>query len=149
MQRNDTGITPDGGLYLNKDYFVEDYSVLDFDNKHFFIHEMVHVWQHQLGYPVKWRGAIRIGLSYKYTLSDKKLLNHYNMEAQGDLLADYWSLTNFPGEAPRKMKETKHAKDLLLYQSVLKNFLKNPSDKKNLPGGHNEPREFEYALPKG
>ena len=36
--------------------------------KKWFIHEMVHVWQFQLGYPVAIRGAIRLGLDYKYVL---------------------------------------------------------------------------------
>ena len=54
------------------------------------MHEMVHVWQCQLGYPVKLRGAIRLGLSYEYVLATDKRLSDYNMGAQGDVLADYF-----------------------------------------------------------
>ncbi|UUZ53048.1 hypothetical protein LP419_29235 [Massilia sp. H-1] len=56
------------------------------------MHEMVHVWQYQLGYPVRLRGAVRVGLSYDYELAPDKHLSDFNMEAQGDLLADYFAL---------------------------------------------------------
>jgi hypothetical protein len=45
------------------------------------------------------RGAIRIGLEYEYELDPAKKLSDYNMEAQGDLLADYWAL-KFAAAAP-------------------------------------------------
>ena len=64
MQPDNTAMTPNGELYFNPAHFKEDFSTSTFGDRLWFMHEMVHVWQHQMGYPVKWRGAIRIGLGY-------------------------------------------------------------------------------------
>jgi hypothetical protein len=95
------------------------------------MHEMVHVWQHQLGYPVRIRGAIRIGLGYRYELAPGKTLADYNMEAQGDLLADYFVLTHL--RAPRTMRQPRYADSLALFERVLSGFLADPTDRSNLP----------------
>ena len=92
LQPNDTAMTPNGEMYFNPSRFKEDFSLSTDRDKHWFVHEMVHIWQYQLGYPVMARGAIRIGLEYEYELDPAKKLSDYNMEAQGDLLADYWAL---------------------------------------------------------
>ena len=94
---------------------------------------MVHVWQHQLGYPVKLRGAIRIGLSYGYELRPGAQLADYNMEAQGDLLADYFALKHMA--KPRIMRQRRYADRLDLYEQVLGRFLADPGDPGNLPRG--------------
>ena len=131
LQPDDTAMTPNGEMYFNPKRFVEDFSVSSFLDSLWFMHEMVHVWQYQLGYPVALRGAIRIGLGYGYTLSADKNLSNYNMEAQGNLLSDYWALSQFAN--PPSLWEPKHRKDLPLYEQVLKDFLANPADQKNLP----------------
>jgi hypothetical protein len=95
------------------------------------MHEMVHVWQHQLGYWVRLRGAIRIGLSYQYELKSGQTLGDYNMEAQGDLLADYFALKHL--NSPDAMSQRQYAKNLPLFEEVLKAFIANPADKANLP----------------
>jgi hypothetical protein len=112
--------------------------LLDFssgsDNaRHWFMHEMVHVWQHQLGYPVRTRGAIRIGLSYHYQLAMDKTLSDYNMEAQGDLLADYFVLKHLA--APEAMRQPDYAGNLPLFEKVLSDFLIHPEKRENLPKG--------------
>ena len=53
------------------------------------MHEMTHVWQHQLGYWVRFRGAFRPGLDYKYTLDEQRKFCDYNMEAQ----VIFWQIT--------------------------------------------------------
>ena len=93
----------------------------------------MHVWQHQLGYPVKLRGAFRIGLAYHYDLRDDATLADYNMEAQGDLLADYFALKTM--HKPRVMRQRRYAHSLALYERVLAGFLANPQDVANLPHG--------------
>jgi hypothetical protein len=95
------------------------------------MHEMVHVWQHQLGYPVMLRGAIRIGVEYEYELDATTKLCDYNMEAQGDLLADYFAVKVI--KRPEVMAQKRYAGSLALYEQVLSDFLANPSDPKNLP----------------
>ena len=97
------------------------------------MHEMVHVWQHQLGYPVRLRGAIRLGLPYHYELREGAALADYNMEAQGDLLADYFALKFL--RHPRIVRQRRHAHQLDLYERVLAGFLADPADRENLPRG--------------
>jgi hypothetical protein len=132
LQPDDTAMTPNGEMYFNPKHFKEDFSQSIFRDMHWFMHEMVHVWQYQLGYPVKWRGAIRIGLGYEHTLAANKRLHDYNMEAQGNLLSDYWAVSQFTN--PPVLWEPKHRNDLALYRAVLAGFIADPSDKKNLPG---------------
>ncbi len=93
----------------------------------------MHVWQHQLGYPVRTRGAVRIGLSYDYELAAHKTLADYNMEAQGDLLADYFVL-KYLGSAA-SMRQPRYAHSLPLFEQVLADFLIQPAKRENLPKG--------------
>jgi hypothetical protein len=93
----------------------------------------VHVWQHQLGYPVRLRGAIRLGLSYHYELCEGATLADYNMEAQGDLLADYFALKFL--HHPPIVRQRRHAHQLDLYEHVLAGFLADPGDRESLPRG--------------
>jgi hypothetical protein len=94
----------------------------------------VHVWQHQLGYPVRLRGAIRLGLQYTYKLEADATLADFNMEAQGDVLADYFALKHL--REPGVMRQRRYAGDLPLYEQVLAGFLANPSNVANLPRGY-------------
>jgi hypothetical protein len=97
------------------------------------MHEMVHVWQYQLGYPVKLRGAFRIGLSYKYELANGKSLADYNMEAQGNVLSDYWAEV-LVGSPPALWQASSRGQTAV-FRSVLAKFIANPADRVNLPGG--------------
>ena len=73
----------------------------------------------------------RVGLSYNYTLAEDKRLRDFNMEAQGDLLTDYWALKHLPN-APF-IKQPQYAQQLPLYEKVLQDFLLDPGNKSNLP----------------
>lgn len=126
-------MTPNGSMYFHWSCFLPDYTRGDPGAIHWFMHEMVHVWQHQLGYPVRLRGAVRIGLSYSYTLREDASLADYNMEAQGDLLADYFVL-KFLGK-PGAMRQGRYRASLALYERVLANFLADPSDRRSLHRG--------------
>lgn len=124
-------MTPNGSLYFHRSCFLPDYTRGDPPAVHWFLHELVHVWQHQLGYAVRLRGAVRIGLPYSYELASGKTLADYNMEAQGDLLADYFVLKHL--RSPSTMRQQQYAGSLLLYEEVLASFLANPSSVANLP----------------
>ena len=126
-------MTPNGSLYFHHSCFLPDYTRGDPGAIHWFMHEMVHVWQHQLGYPVRLRGAFRIGLSYDYTLRQGATLGDYNMEAQGDLLADYFMLRHLG--KPGAMRQACYKDQLALFEQVLARFLKNPKDEENLSRG--------------
>ncbi len=87
---------------------------------------MTHVWQYQLGYPVKRKGLTlhtASGDPYKYTIAPKKSLSDYNMEQQGDVVSDYF----------KKRYLGIDAKNLKDYEAVLANFLKNPASTALLP----------------
>ncbi|MGZ8291192.1 MAG: Rhs element Vgr protein [Telluria sp.] len=133
MQPRNCAMSPNGSIYFHQSCCLPDFSRGDDHAKHWFMHEMVHVWQHQLGYPVRLRGAIRIGLGYDYELDSGKTLADYNMEAQGDLLADYFVLAHLC--SARTMRQPRYADRGPLFEKVLANFLQNPGDRSNLPRG--------------
>lgn len=124
-------MTPNGSMYFHRSCFLPDYTRGDPPAVHWYLHEMVHVWQHQLGYAVRLRGAVRIGLPYHYELVEGKTLADFNMEAQGDLLADYFALKHFRSSAA--MRQRHYAGSLLLYEEVLADFLADPGSVANLP----------------
>jgi hypothetical protein len=133
LQPRNCAMSPNGSIYFHHSCFLTDYSAAALTARHWFIHEMVHVWQHQLGYPVRLRGAIRLGLSYRYVLREGARLSDYNMEAQGELLADYFVLRHL--RRPEAMSRQSYAGSLGLYESVLHQFLHDPSNRANLPRG--------------
>lgn len=133
FQPKNCAMTPNGHLYFHASCFLDDYAQASLTNQHWFMHEMVHVWQHQLGYPVRLRGAVRIGLSYHYQLAMDKTLADFNMEAQGDLLADYFVLKHL-GSASA-MRQPRYSCDLPLFERVLADFLIHPANRENLPKG--------------
>ena len=136
FQPKNTAMTPNGEMYFHESRFLDDFSSTDRIRRRWFIHEMVHVWQYQLKYPVAMRGAFRIGLDYNYELSHTKRLADYNMEAQGDLLADYYALKYL--KHPPTMQQEQYANDQALYEEVLSDFFTDRKSEKNLPGGNIE-----------
>jgi len=133
-------MTPNGSMYFHHSCFLDDYTRANGTGQHWFIHEMAHVWQHQLGYAVRLRGALRIGLSYDYELALGKTLADFNMEAQGDLLADYFVLRHLNSAV--SMRQQRYADSLPLYEAVLGSFLADPASVTNLPSGSGR-----YLLP--
>lgn len=133
LQPKNCAMTPNGHLYFHQSCCLTDFSKGSASARHWFMHEMAHVWQHQLGYPVRLRGAVRIGLSYRYALAIGKTLSDFNMEAQGDVLADYFVL-RFLGQSA-VMRQPQYADSQSLYETVLARFLADPADIKNLPKG--------------
>jgi hypothetical protein len=131
FQPSNCAMTPNGHLYFHASCFLDDYAQASLTNQHWFIHEMAHVWQHQLGYAVRLRGAVRIRLAYSYELTPGKTLADFNMEAQGDLLADYFVLRHLGSSAA--MRQQRYANSLPLYEKVLAEFLMNPANVVNLP----------------
>lgn len=131
LQPKNCAMTPNGAIYFDKSCCLLDFSNGSAQARHWFMHEMTHVWQHQLGYPVWWRGAVRIGLSYRYELAPHKTLADFNMEAQGDLLADYFALTEL--QAAQVMAQRRYAGNIDLFEQVLAGFLADPGARANLP----------------
>ena len=131
FQPRNCAMTPNGHMYFHASCFLRDHAQADIVHQHWFLHEMAHVWQHQLGYAVRLRGAVRIGLSYDYELAPGKMLKDFNMEAQGDLLADYFVLKHLRSSV--SMRQPRYASSLPLYEQVLADFFANPGGAGNLP----------------
>lgn len=90
-------MTPNGHIYLGTNFHgITDFSVKSGELRGLFIHEMMHVWQHQQGVNVIARGIYTqakqqiTGNQYNYRLDGKKLLKDYNIEQQGDIVRDYF-----------------------------------------------------------
>lgn len=135
FQPEDTAVTPNGEIYFKGNNFEEDFSaVADVGTQGWFIHEMAHVWQYQLGYPVKWVRTPRPTMTYDYTLAPDKKLCDYNMEAQGDILADYFLVAI--KNAPKRTRNVNYraTPDMLAQlKNALADFLQDPKAKSNLP----------------
>lgn len=58
MQSKNVAMTPNGEMYFREPYYRDDFSTEDLSFKHWFIHEMVHVIQHQIGMNVRTRGLV-------------------------------------------------------------------------------------------
>lgn len=134
MQPDNTVVAPNGEIYFPDLIYSDDFLREDLDLQHLFIHEMTHVWQYQLGYNVKLTRGPRPNMSYDYVLDDVRLLHDYNMEAQGDILADYF-LAAFRN-SQRLQNDTAHQTvhyDLVRLERTLSRFLASRGDKSNLP----------------
>jgi hypothetical protein len=131
FQPKNCAMAPNGRLYFHHSCFLDDFAAGGVHAQHWFMHEMVHVWQHQLGYPVRLRGALRLGLGYRYHLRAGATLADFNMEAQGDLLADYFVLKILGN--PGAMRWVDNAGSLDLFEAVLGDFLAAPASRANLP----------------
>jgi hypothetical protein len=131
LQPRDTALAPRGAIWFPPAHARADFAHAPAAARHWFMHELVHVWQHQLGYPVLLRGALRLGLRYRYVLAPGRRLGDYNMEAQGDLLADYFALRHLG--APQVMRQNAQGASLALYEAVLAGFLADPGARVHLP----------------
>lgn len=134
FQPDNTATAPNGQIYMPADLFAADFSRELNDRQHLLVHEMTHVWQYQLGYPVKRVRAPRPNMSYEYLLTQGRKLCDYNMEAQGNLIADYF-LVKFRAD-PMNISEFRYSRMpglLAEYERVLSDFIANPSNPGNLP----------------
>ncbi|WP_079437009.1 PAAR domain-containing protein [Zoogloea sp. LCSB751] len=137
--RSGNAMTPRGEIHFPDKDYKEDFSIEIRENKIWFIHEMTHVWQYQLGYNVVF-GGMTIGLkggysddgkrglpspAYRYDLTgeDKgKTMSQFNMEQQGELVSHYFGVTQLGMN-----------KNINALEAVLADFLKNPADPSLLP----------------
>ncbi len=144
LQDDNTVMTTNGEIYFPKGLYRDDFSIAtgaDAGLRHLFMHEMVHVWQHQLGYSVAIKGALLhpwcklTGCDpYNYVLDNSKTLSDYNMEQQGDIIADYYSY--FHDKDINKIVSSSgiaYQSNQQIYSSILLNFIKDPSDANLLP----------------
>jgi hypothetical protein len=138
MGFQNTAVTPNGEMYYpeNTGFYRDDFSKTDsHKDKALFMHEMTHVWQFQLGYPVKKAGVTvtrRGADAYKYKLSPERAFAGYNMEQQGEIVSDYFiiCIKNEPGSV---WDLANRGKDPAALRRVVQKVLDNPHEKSNLP----------------
>lgn len=135
LQNANTAVAPNGQIYFPGDLFKPDFSLLGATEQRLLIHELTHVWQYQLGYPIKRVRAFRPSMSYSYVLGMGRKLSDYNMEAQGNILADYYTL-KVHGDK-RALYETQYMFSTFVllptYEHTLSDFIADPSSDSNLP----------------
>jgi len=120
-------VTPNGQVYFPVPFYRPDFAAAPDLDQRWFVHEMVHIWQHQLGYPVLRRGAMRWTVRYTYALDPGRRLADYDMEQQGEIVADYYYL-RLLGHA-----SVDDHSDAEPYEAVLHDFLTRAADRTNLP----------------
>jgi len=69
MQANNVAMAPNGEIYFQEGVYEPDFSQPHVKNdriggQHIFLHEMMHVWQHQRGMMVRTRGAFSWAVDY-------------------------------------------------------------------------------------
>ena len=96
-------MAPDGHLWFHpkNDLFCEDFCDRDLAFQGLFIHELVHVWQHQQGIflPLKRHPFCR----YDYSLKPGWKLAQYGIEQQAEIVRHVFLLRNgakVPGAPP-------------------------------------------------
>lgn len=136
LQNVDTAVTPNGDMYFMPKHYQADFSRAVPTYQHWFIHEMTHVWQYQLGLNVKMRGSVSWAVSYRYSLPNYKLISDYSMEAQASMIADYFWLLKFGHSGFDGVTNFEGIRGINLlksYEWVMRGFLNDPSSRRNLP----------------
>lgn len=149
-QPNDRAMAPNGNIYFSSEDSSQsrDFSTASDEQKKTFIHEMTHVWQNHSGRAVKleglgvqtWNtlsrafgGNPRAG--YDYDFDSTKKLSDYNMEQQGEIIAEYY-MARFENRPPLSGRTAAE------YEQMLSEFLRDPLyDKKKIEQERREREE--------
>jgi len=135
LQHKDTAMTPNGEMYYPTRLYKDDFSGTEEEVQWLFIHEMAHVWQHQMGMNVRTRGLISWAVEYKYSLPPYHTLRDFPMEQQASIIADYYILTELGLSEWKEVNLFKGiiGPDLLnKYESTLACFIIDPTNKRSL-----------------
>lgn len=130
LQNAHTAMSPNGNSYYPRALCCANFAHGTWQQRHLFIHECSHIWQHRLGYPVR-RCGICIALQggyiahrayrYQHLLTTRHDLAQFNMEQQAQIIADFFT---------QKMQ---HGHEDAALKRVLQRFLRNPADASLLP----------------
>ncbi|VWB07723.1 type IV secretion protein Rhs [Burkholderia lata] len=137
LQNKNTAVTPNGKMYFLDDLYADDFSAMNGPNiwkRSLFMHEMTHVWQYQLGYAVRWHAltvTIRGQSAYEYTVAPGAVFHDYNMEQQGNLVADYYAVQVL--KAPFAVFHRGYVGTPFELDHVLAPLLEDPKNADNLP----------------
>ena len=136
FQPSQSGMTPNGEIYVDGVY-MSDYSKGVPAIQGFFIHEMAHVYQHQLKIlnPIfaaiseSFMHGFDYAKAYHYTLDANKDLLDYEIEQQAAIIEDYFRVAHL-NLSPVKGHMQNSYPDVVkngLFVKVLKKFLVNPA----------------------
>ena len=126
--RGETAVAPNGHIYFPRSAWQADFAQASAGAQMWLIHELTHVWQHQLGYSVAragvalfLRGGYRARRAYDYGFGCDQMPDFasLNMEQQADMLAHYY--------AAAVLGLPKYQAQLPLLQAALKDFLRYPT----------------------
>ncbi|MBJ8453481.1 zinc protease [Acinetobacter bereziniae] len=152
------GVTPNGEIYFPVSEYdaIQDFSnsKVSGESKCFFIHEMTHVWQYQMGI-VSWLHGLKHACKLDYAsegysndLKTKKLkgyitdilgndkgkkFNEFNMEQQAELVEMWFDAGWLQHVNPKRNHHIQSVRLSGEVEKILRDFLINPSDKSQLP----------------
>jgi hypothetical protein len=97
-------MAPDGHLWFhpNGRDWSEDFSDAPLSSRGHFLHEMVHVWQHQQGVNLRLRRHPFMRYAY-LPLAPGKPFSAYNLEQQAEIVREAWTIAEgwkLPGRPP-------------------------------------------------
>lgn len=119
-------------IYFPAAYYAEDFVATALSRQAWLIHELIHVWQSQHGFPVLLAGvclAMKAAYyhrrAYRYPpLNEIKYFGQLNMEQQAQLVQDY-----FLAQAG----DSRHHPYLLHFRRLLKPLVNHPHNRRLLP----------------
>lgn len=149
-------MTPAGEMFLPRDDYIQnpDFSKSKGNAQHWFIHEMVHVWQYQMGISNGWlglkqlcRGGYTTQVNSVDSGSDElkaydtditgrdlnKKFSDFNFEQQGRIIELWFDACYLQNNFPTRPHHQKSLKLLGYVERILRDFLHNPHDKSLLP----------------
>ena len=148
-------MTPAGEIYLPKDDYLTtpDYSKALGQDRHWFIHEMTHVWQYQMGASTGWLGINQLckgGYTSEVNSVDSdneleaydtdlggrdlnKKFQDFNFEQQGRIIEFWFDACYLQKVNPKRDHHQKSLQLLGYVEKILRDFLLNPSNKNLLP----------------
>lgn len=95
LQNPTQAMSPNGEMWFRPERYKDDFSATAGPYyKHLFLHETMHVWQHQRGMWVRLRGSMSWAADYTYSLDKANLLD-YSLEQQASIVSDYWLLKHY------------------------------------------------------
>lgn len=146
---------PAGEIYLPKDDYLTtpDYSKALGQDRHWFIHEMTHVWQYQMGASTGWLGIKQLckgGYTSEVNSVDSdneleaydtdlggrdlnKKFQDFNFEQQGRIIEFWFDACYLQNVNPQRDHHQKSLQLLGYVEKILRDFLLNPSNKNLLP----------------
>uniref|UniRef100_UPI00125F15C3 zinc protease n=1 Tax=Acinetobacter nosocomialis TaxID=106654 RepID=UPI00125F15C3 len=141
-------MTPAGEMYLPKDDYIQnpDFSAAKGNAQHWFIHEMVHVWQYQMGVSNGWLGLKQLckgGYTSQVNSADSgsnelkaydtditgrdlnKKFSDFNFEQQGRIIELWFDACYLQNNFPTRLHHQKSLKLLGYVERLLRDFLHN------------------------